>query len=312
MGKPFISICIPAYKRVDYLKRLLLSIRQQTYSNFEVIITDDSDDESVEKLIKECNIKQTVSYCRNSPALGTPANWNLALSKAKGEWIKIMHDDDWFSENESLEYFAKAVLSHNDRFIFSGYINYYFTEEKKEIISPSYIRLSLIRRDPYSLLSQNIIGPPSVTLLKNDKHFYYDTNIKWLVDIDYYIQRLKQQKIFYIKKTLINVGIGDDQVTASCHLNPKIEIPEYLYFLEKTGVQHLKNILVYDTWWRLLRNFKINRLEDLEQYDQSKNTNFVNYILTDVIMIPKYFIRVGIFSKFFMLISYLKNRKYIR
>lgn len=201
MGKPFISICIPAYKRVDYLKRLLLSIRQQTYSNFEVIITDDSDDESVEKLIKECNIKQTVSYCRNSPALGTPANWNLALSKAKGEWIKIMHDDDWFSENESLEYFAKAALNHNDRFIFSGYINYYFTEEKKEIISPSYIRLSLIRRDPYSLLSQNIIGPPSVTLLKNDKHFYYDTNIKWLVDIDYYIQRLKQQK-FSISKRL--------------------------------------------------------------------------------------------------------------
>ncbi|MGZ5190970.1 MAG: glycosyltransferase family 2 protein, partial [Flavisolibacter sp.] len=37
--KPFVSICIPAYKRPDFLIRLLDSIRVQTFKDFEVIVT---------------------------------------------------------------------------------------------------------------------------------------------------------------------------------------------------------------------------------------------------------------------------------
>jgi glycosyltransferase involved in cell wall biosynthesis len=39
---PLISICIPAYKRTEFLQRLLDSIDIQTFKNFEVIVTDDS------------------------------------------------------------------------------------------------------------------------------------------------------------------------------------------------------------------------------------------------------------------------------
>ena len=49
----FISICIPAYKHVDYLQRLLDSILIQTYKNFEIIITDDRPDNSVEILLEK-------------------------------------------------------------------------------------------------------------------------------------------------------------------------------------------------------------------------------------------------------------------
>ena len=47
---PLISICIPAYKRIDYLQKLLDSISIQTFKDYEVIVTDDSPDESVEIL----------------------------------------------------------------------------------------------------------------------------------------------------------------------------------------------------------------------------------------------------------------------
>ena len=50
---PFVSICIPAYKRISYLKRLLESIIIQTYKDYEVIITDDSDNDSVKDLLKQ-------------------------------------------------------------------------------------------------------------------------------------------------------------------------------------------------------------------------------------------------------------------
>ena len=47
-----ISICIGTYNRIDYLKRLLDSIAIQKYKNFEVIITDDSSNDSIEQYLK--------------------------------------------------------------------------------------------------------------------------------------------------------------------------------------------------------------------------------------------------------------------
>jgi glycosyltransferase involved in cell wall biosynthesis len=121
MNSKFISICIPAYKRTHFLKRLLLSIEHQSYTNYEVIISDDSNDDSVEELLKEFNGKFEIKYFKNEKALGTPANWNHAISKATGEWIKLIHDDDWFANEHSLEKFA--LSTNNNKFIFSAYCN---------------------------------------------------------------------------------------------------------------------------------------------------------------------------------------------
>ena len=46
-GNSLISICIPAYKNTSFLKRLLESLLQQTYTHFEVILSDDSPDDTV-------------------------------------------------------------------------------------------------------------------------------------------------------------------------------------------------------------------------------------------------------------------------
>ena len=69
-----ISICIPAYKRIDYLKRLLCSIEIQKFKDYEVIISDDSNDDSVAALLKNFNGRFEIKYFKNEKALGTPAN----------------------------------------------------------------------------------------------------------------------------------------------------------------------------------------------------------------------------------------------
>src|SRR5258705_12616457 len=97
MSQYFISICIPAYKRVKYLERLLESIMTQEYKDFEVIISDDSDDDCVARHIKNYSGKFSIHYYKNNPSLGTPANWNFAISLARGIWIKLMNHHDWFS-----------------------------------------------------------------------------------------------------------------------------------------------------------------------------------------------------------------------
>src|SRR5580693_3489003 len=95
---PLISICIPAYKRTNFIRRLLDSICLQTFMDFEVIVTDDSETDEVERFCATYQSRIKLLYYRNPVALGTPGNWNEAIRRSSGQWIKLMHDDDWFSD----------------------------------------------------------------------------------------------------------------------------------------------------------------------------------------------------------------------
>ena len=166
-----------------------------------------------------------------------------------------------------------------------------------------------ILKNPVFLLSENIIGPPSVTLVHRTVTEQYDTHMKWRVDIDFYIRLLKQQKDFlYINRQLINVGISSSQVTNICINKPEVELPEGLLLLHKYGIQPLKNILVYDAWWRILRNVNVRNNEDLTYHTPYKEWPIaIQKMVEHQSKIPVSILRMGIFSKSFMTLSYLLN-----
>jgi glycosyltransferase involved in cell wall biosynthesis len=302
-----ISICIPAYKRAVFLKRLLDSIAIQSFRDFEVILTDDSPDMEVQDLSRLYQERFPLAYRRNEPALGTPENWNEAIRRAKGDWIKLMHDDDWFADAESLGHFATAVVADpKATFFFSAYRNIHLDEDRAEevfIDRPWYRRLL---KNPATLFSRNMIGPPSVVLHRRDNALGYDKTIKWVVDIDFYIRSLAESKPVYIDRVLVNVGIGDEQVTRDCFRRRPIEIPENFHLLNKTGLANLKNIWVYDAWWRLMRNLEIRRVEDIRG---SGYTGTIPGIILSMIRwqrrVPLSFLKIGPFSKTLMFVSYL-------
>ncbi len=305
--EPAISICIPAYKRVDSLQRLLDSITKQTFIDFEVVITDDSPDDSVQKLADTFKVKFSLKYFKNSTTLGTPANWNASINKASGEWIKIMHDDDWFANENSLAVFAARI--HDDgKFIFCNYrsIDEENKVSKKSVISNSW--KTRITEEPYTLYAKNMIGPPSVTLIHKSIMEKFDTDLKWLVDVDFYISVLsKEKKIIHINKPLISIGLSETQVTNACFLNPMIELPEGLRMLEKNGLNKLKNIWVYDAWWRLFRNMHIQHNAELEQYVPRKWPPVLISMLNNQKMYAPFLLKNGFFSKAAMFISFKKN-----
>jgi glycosyltransferase involved in cell wall biosynthesis len=302
-----ISICIPAYKRIDYLKRLLCSIEIQKFKDYEVIISDDSNDHSVEELLKNFNGRFEIKYFKNEKALGTPANWNHAISKATGEWIKLMHDDDWFDNEHSLEKFALA-RNNNNKFIFSAYTN---KTELTNNIEKKFFNENLktiILKNPLRLLAKNSIGPPSVTLFHNSIKDKYDEGLKWRVDIEYYIRNISKGIEFtYINELLINVGVSESQVTNYCLNVPSVEIPEMYILLSKYGTSPLKNIMVYDAYWRILRNTHIHSKSKLESFGQ---TEWPAVIISMVEFQSKFnqsTLRNGVISKTLMGISYIYN-----
>jgi glycosyltransferase involved in cell wall biosynthesis len=304
-----LSICIPAYKRVDYLQRLLDSIVSQTFRDFEVIVTDDSPDDAVDLLCAGYREKLPLQYYRNPTAFGTPENWNEAVRRAKGEWIKIMHDDDWFASADSLDDYVGAITAHPEaRFIFSAYRDVFLDEGREREMYLPKARYKAFLRDKTILFGKNIVGPPSVVLYKRLPAVEFDPAVKWVVDIDFYIRILAKGQPVYIGKILVNVGLGKTQVTQDCFRQRVVEIPENFYLLGKVGYGHLKNILVYDAWWRLMRNLEIRHPEDISG---SGYTGWIPPVILSMVrwqrLLPFRFWKIGPLSKAGMSLNYLVN-----
>ncbi|HEY0676905.1 MAG TPA: glycosyltransferase family A protein [Chitinophagaceae bacterium] len=306
----FISICIPAYRNAGLLKRLLDSIVIQSYRDFEVIISDDSPDDSIEFLCGSYSDQFLLSYHRNNEPLGTPRNWNEAMRKASGQWIKLMHHDDWFESYNSLQQFADVATTTSEAsFIFSAYRNVYDDNRPVKDVMMSRRQLNNISRNPQLLLAKNVIGPPSVVMHKNNKSLQYDEELQWLVDSDFYIRHPGIRNVSYIPDPLICIGVQSSQVTTTAFGNPGIEAPEYMHELNKYGTNILKHIMVFDAYWRMLRNLNIRKA------DQIRNAGFTGKIGPPVIsmisfqrIFPRSVLRFGPLSKMLMFASYLFNR----
>jgi hypothetical protein len=130
------------------------------------------------------------------------------------------------------------------------------------------------------------------------------------VDIDFYIRALAGKRAVYIEKTLVNIGISDLQVTKTASRVREVEVPELFLLFEKIGYSSLKNIWVFDAWWRLLRNFSIRGASDIEEAGYEGD---VPAIIVKIISfqrrLPAGILKFGITSKLFMALCYLVTDK---
>lgn len=309
MKTPSISICIPAYKRLSYLQRLLSSIAIQTFKDYEVIVTDDSPDGGVEEFVKNFTGITFLYYYKNQEPLGTPENWNEAIRKANGTWVKLMHDDDWFADENSLQQFYNATVRHPDcEFFFSAYCNVDSEKKFQRSVSLNWLGRFLLKQSPFNLFKKQYIGNPSCTLIKREINLFYDNRLKWVVDFEYYIRCLMQTITFhYIPQTLVNIGVNEDQVTQYTFRNPEIEIPENHLMLKKFGSGILRNIFVYDYYWRMYRNLGIRDELQIIEFDKNPLPPIIKNMIGFQKRFSLSFLKKGMLSKMAMMVAYLVN-----
>ena len=228
---PKVSICIPAYNNAEGVKRLLDSILIQTFTDYEILISDDSSNDQIQDLIASYP-EGTISYRRNRLSLGAAANWNRCIQRARGEFIKLMHHDDWFSDCNSLETFVN-LLEQNPKAVlaFSGTYQVRGDESFARHISEEDAKL--IEIDYRNLFLGNTIGAPSAVIHRRTTHVY-DERLSWLVDVDFYISLLKEYKQFaYTTEPLISIGLSENQMTERCIQDRDRNIFEYGYLFDK-------------------------------------------------------------------------------
>lgn len=103
-----ISIVIPCYEMYGigyvYLRSLFTTIKSQTYFNIEIITPDHSSDKSIEKEVTKWENKLKINHFFNKKGVGNSSiNMNEGIKNATGDIIKIMHMDDFFCSENTLQ-----------------------------------------------------------------------------------------------------------------------------------------------------------------------------------------------------------------
>lgn len=201
---PFFSICIPAYEMrgwgLDFLKFNLKTIKQQSFSDFEVIISDHSQNNDIQSLCKETNLN--IKYFKNDYKVGnSSANINNAIKNSNGKWIKVLFQDDFLYGKKALEdlncFIKNNFQTYSETCDENGIFQYEndlddvgwvvtgseHTIDGNNLINPYEPRWS----EESILKGHNTISSPSVLCFKNQKdNIFFDENLNWLMDIDYY------------------------------------------------------------------------------------------------------------------------------
>ena len=266
MKQTLVSICIPSYRQPKLVKRCLNSILKQEHKNYEVIVTDDSPDNSVEKIVEKFEKMMNLQYLKNNKRKGTPENWNYAMKFASGKYIKIIHHDDWLSNVHSLSKYVD-ILDHNPDtdFVFSASNAFKMNGKLSFVHSPNDLQIEMLKKYKDILFFGNFIGAPSCTIFRKSSNIVFDNKLKWLVDIDFYIRLLKLNHNFhFIKEPLINITTdGEYQVTMECVNNKCLELSEYYYLYKKITNKKVSIFKYLKFFIDLHRRHDVSSLKDI-------------------------------------------------
>lgn len=164
--KPFISICIPAYNARRYLAATLATVREQTFADWELIVTEDGSPEGSEDLVRAFarTVAQPVTYQAHPTNRGLPAARNTGIAAAAGTWIALLDSDDLWAPEHLATLVDWARRQPEIDFFHAGSVLFESESGREiEIRAPS---LAAIQDYPRSLYLGGYVVQPSAVLMK--------------------------------------------------------------------------------------------------------------------------------------------------
>ena len=100
-NSPFFSIVIPTRQRHETLPFAMRTVLNQDFDDYELIVCDNCSSPETFEVVGSFNNKK-IKYIRSEISLSMSDNWELAVSKASGEYVIVFGDDDGLVHNSLL------------------------------------------------------------------------------------------------------------------------------------------------------------------------------------------------------------------
>ena len=111
--KPLVSIIVRTCGRPEVLRETLMSLREQTYSNIEIVVVEDGPD-CAGKMIREDFSDLNILYHAMGKNVGRSKAGNTAMELAHGTYLNFLDDDDLFYADH-VEVLVKTLEKSNNR-----------------------------------------------------------------------------------------------------------------------------------------------------------------------------------------------------
>jgi len=206
--KPLISVIIPVKGRINVFKEAIESIYNQTYKNFEIIVSETSPEKETETIIENFKNKGlNITHLKNTDdTKGISYSRNRAIEISNGEYITFLDSDDlWYPKKLELQ-LQKYEQSPNLGLLYHDVIsfdnnrkapdhNYFYFNESKPYKGKCFLNL---------YTSYNIIPTSSVMTKKEvlEKIGLFDENLSANEDRDLWIRISQKYDIDYIDQPL--------------------------------------------------------------------------------------------------------------
>lgn len=195
-----ISLCIPYHDTPNtalYLSRLLLSIGEQTYKDYEIVLTKEG------------------PFAKNH---------NAAILKSKGDIVQMLQMDDYLAHPDALQNIVDGFNSGKEWQItaclhnINGELGYPHLPEWTE--------------DIYT--GNNRLGSVSTLSFRRDKALLFEEPLTWVVDCDLYYRLYKEYGLPNILESQ-NVVITERPDRLSNTLSQELKADEVKYLIKKHG-----------------------------------------------------------------------------
>src|SRR3954468_6800102 len=263
---PRISVCLDSYNYGRFLPQAIESVLSQSFSDFELIISDDcSTDDSHEIASRYALKDERVKVHRNGENLGMVKNRNACLVRARGEYVKWLHADDFLCCEDAMARMASA-LDQNPVVSLVASARRIVDEASKPVDTWSCFEQ---RARPISgtgvitrcLFEQrNLVGGPSAVIFRRSLASRgFDEAFFVMADLEMWFHLLEQGCFFYIEEPLCAIREHSHQQTQrdKTSLAPALENRELLRrYLPKRYVElrrWIRKYLEYDAVRRIVR-----------------------------------------------------------
>lgn len=176
--EPLVSIITPVYNSEEYLEETILSVINQTYKNWELLLIDDYSTDNSYKIIEKYLTDERIKYLRNERNSGPAITRNIGLEKSKGEYIAFLDSDDIWAKNK-LELQIDYMKKNSIRICHGDYI---FIDkngkEIKKIITDDILSYKILLKEnqiktSFLIVNKNLIGEIRFPLIKHEDFAFF-------------------------------------------------------------------------------------------------------------------------------------------
>lgn len=216
MGFPKISVITPSFNQGVYLEETILSIINQSYANYELLIIDAGSTDCTLEVIHKYD--QHIAYWVSEPDRGQSHAIQKGLEKATGDIINWINSDDLLSPGALLEIAHKFDISKYD--VFCGRCDYFINSVGNWDLRG--LRMGMSDTIGEILLTGKITQPSTFFKTSVFRELGVNEDFHFTMDLDLwyrYLLKFGQSKVLLSEKTLAYFRLHQSSKTVA--LSPK-------------------------------------------------------------------------------------------